>query len=202
MRKSAACSPVSSSFCWRVMGVLLLLSSFMALVSLQSLLQSLSRFGCCFCFVFFFTPASSCFMEKDLSVFGCGCFQGYVILNFWVVLCIFPSFCNFNFYYCNSSVYSFFWLRGEWSPMQPSEWLDWNPVSSGSGVVSCDRYWLHTSLWDLKSVSNLPSYGSTLGKFLLLVVCNVGPKWLELVHGHVLQVGSEPFGLLFWTYLQ
>ena len=47
MRRSAAFSPVSSSsYCWRVMGVFLLPSSFMALVNFQSLLPSLFRFIC------------------------------------------------------------------------------------------------------------------------------------------------------------
>ena len=46
LNRSAAFLPVSSpSLRWRVMGVLLLLSSFMAMVNLQSLFPSLSRFS-------------------------------------------------------------------------------------------------------------------------------------------------------------
>ena len=30
-------------------------------------------------------------------MFGCGCFQGYVIFNCWAVPCIVPGFCNFIF---------------------------------------------------------------------------------------------------------
>ena len=62
----------------------------MALVNLAVILIQIELL--CFC-----TPASSWFVHKDLSVYGCGCFHGYVVFNCWVVLCILPGFCNFIF---------------------------------------------------------------------------------------------------------